>query len=107
MKLQYSEAAAIRARIMNEMLALEEERMERMRDHGEDEQLMGLGDVSGSMKSAEDEHIIRRELNKADPSAVIFSESWTTKKVGVFSGQPEMIPTLSRAEYVTAPPMGI
>ena len=29
MKLQYSEAAAIRDRIMKEMLALEEERMER------------------------------------------------------------------------------
>ncbi|KAF8350695.1 kinase-like protein [Amanita rubescens] len=88
MKLQYSEAAAIRARIMNEMLALEEERMERMRDHGEDEQLMGLGDVSGSMKSAEDEHIIRRELNKADPSAVIFSESWTAKKSRIRHSSP-------------------
>ena len=82
MKLQYYEAAAIRDRIMKEMLALEEERMERMRDHEEDEQIMRL-DVSGSMKSAEDENIIRRELNKADPSAVVFSESWIAKKVCV------------------------
>ncbi|KAK2466904.1 hypothetical protein APHAL10511_001162 [Amanita phalloides] len=88
MRLQYSEAAAIRDRIMKEMLALEEERMERMRDHGEDEQIMRLDDVSGSMKSAEDENIIRRELNKADPSAVIFSESWAAKKGRIRHSSP-------------------
>jgi len=35
------------------------------------------------MKSAEDENIVRRELNKVDPSAVVFSESWSSKKVRV------------------------
>lgn len=103
MKLQYSEAAAIRDRIMKEMLALEEERMERMRDHGEHEQIMRL-DVSGSMKSAEDENIIRRELNKVDPSAVIFSESWAAKKVCIPYEPSETISTFSRVEYVTVPP---
>ena len=34
MRLQASEAAAIRDRIMEEMLALEEERMARMRENG-------------------------------------------------------------------------
>jgi hypothetical protein len=81
MRLQYSEAAAIRDRIMKEMMDLEEERMQRMRGREEDEQMIRLDDVSGSMKSVEDENIIRRELNKADPSAVIFSESWAAKKV--------------------------
>ncbi|KAF8636645.1 hypothetical protein AX17_003453 [Amanita inopinata Kibby_2008] len=86
MKLQYSQAAAIRDRIMKEMLALEEERMERMRDNREGEQI--VGDVSGSAKSAEDENIIRRELNKADPSAVVFSESWAAKKSRIRHSSP-------------------
>ncbi|KAG6814353.1 hypothetical protein H0H92_010938 [Tricholoma furcatifolium] len=78
-KLQHTEAAAIRDRIMKEMLALEEQRMQRMWENREDDGMMRL-DVSGSSKSAEDEGIIRRELNKADPSAVVFSESWASKK---------------------------
>lgn len=80
MKVQYSEAAAIRDRIMTEMLALEEERMERMREHREGEGIMKIGNVSSGMQT-EDEGIIRRELNRADPSAVVFSESWAAKKV--------------------------
>ncbi|KAI6109786.1 kinase-like protein [Pisolithus sp. B1] len=36
---------------------------------------------SGGWKTAEDEGIIKRELSKADPSAVVFSESWAAKKV--------------------------
>lgn len=81
MRLQHAEAAAIRDRIMKEMLSLEEERMQRMRENREGDGMMRIGDISGSMKSAEDEGIIRRELNKADPSAIVFSESWTAKKV--------------------------
>lgn len=81
MKLQHSEAALIRERIMKEMLALEEERMEHMREGSERDSASYFGDVSGSVKSAEDEGIIRRELNKVDPSAVVFSESWSAKKV--------------------------
>ena len=84
MKLQPAEAAAIRDRIMKEMLALEEERMERMRETG----VMKLGIGSGDTNTAEDEGIIRRELNKVDPSAVVFSESWATKKSRVRQGSP-------------------
>lgn len=78
MRVQYAEAAAIRNRIMQEMLALEEERMARMRE-GE----IGFEESrsSGGMKTAEDEGIIKRELSKVDPSAVVFSESWVAKKV--------------------------
>ena len=82
MKLQASEASAIRDRIMEEMLALEEERMARMRESGVNEGSLRIAPASRDMKTAEDESIIRKELSKADPSAVVFSESWAAKKVG-------------------------
>ena len=81
LRLQHAEASAIRDRIMKEMLALEEERMARMRENSDVDGTMNIGDVSNSLKSVEDENIIRRELNRADPSAVVFSESWAAKKV--------------------------
>ncbi|KAJ7774842.1 kinase-like protein [Mycena metata] len=88
-RLQYSEAAGIRDRIMKEMMDLEEERMERMKESREDPVgMMRMGDLSGGMKTAEDEGIIRRELNKADPSAVVFSESWAAKKSRIRQGSP-------------------
>jgi phosphatidylinositol 4-kinase len=80
MKLPRVEASAIRDRIMKEMLFLEEERMERMKG-SESDIMIRDSIISGSSKSPEDEGIIRRELNKVDPSAVVFSESWATKKV--------------------------
>jgi hypothetical protein len=84
LRLQYSEAAAIRDRIMKEMLALEEERMERTKESrdGGGSGYIRMGSVS-ALNSAEDESIIRKELNKVDPSAVVFSESWATKKVSM------------------------
>ncbi|TFY82621.1 hypothetical protein EWM64_g1386 [Hericium alpestre] len=88
MKLQPTEAAAIRDRIMTEMLALEEERMERMRENRESEAAIKLGIGIGDASLMEDEGIIRRELNKEDPSAVVFSESWATKKSRVRQGSP-------------------
>ena len=83
MRLQRSEAQAIRDRIMQEMLALEEERMERMRAPDEGQGLMNLRDIARSAKTIEDEGIIRRELDKVDPSAAVFRESWGVKKVGL------------------------
>ncbi|KAI0306560.1 kinase-like domain-containing protein [Multifurca ochricompacta] len=85
MKLQPSEAAAIRSRIMNEMLALEEERVQRMREN-RDSGAMKLGVTMTN--TMEDEGIIRRELNKIDPSAVVFSESWAAKKSRVRQESP-------------------
>ena len=79
LRLQYAEAAAIRERIMKEMLSLEEQRMQRMKESGSSGGMLRFG--MGSSNSAEDESIIRKELNKADPSAVVFSESWANKKV--------------------------
>ena len=80
-RLQQTEVAAIRDRIMQEMLALEEERMERMQVAPETDNMMSLDTGPGGVKTAEDEQIIRKELNREDPSAVVFSESWTAKKV--------------------------
>ncbi|PIL24090.1 hypothetical protein GSI_13842 [Ganoderma sinense ZZ0214-1] len=88
MRLQASEAAAIRDRIMEEMLALEEERMARMRENGVNEGSLRITPANGDMKTAEDEGIIRRELSKVDPSAVVFSESWAAKKARVRQASP-------------------
>ena len=79
LRLQYAEAKAIRERIMKEMMSLEEQRMKRMKEGGGSGGMVEFG--MGSSNSAEDESIIRKELNKADPSAIVFSESWTNKKV--------------------------
>lgn len=82
LKLNTLETSAIRDRIMKEMLSLEEERMARMQE-GDSVMVSQMGETSGSSKTMEDESIIRRELNKVDPSAVVFSESWAAKKVRV------------------------
>jgi hypothetical protein len=76
-RLQPSEAAAIRERIMQEMMALEEERMTRTRTDFD-----GWSQKAGYTrgKTAEDEGIVRRELNKADPSAAVFQEVYERKK---------------------------
>lgn len=68
MKLQYAEATAIRDKIMQEMMALEEERMERMKETPEDMVTEGIGERQVSAQTVEDEGIVRRELNKVDPS---------------------------------------
>jgi phosphatidylinositol 4-kinase len=85
-KLQPSEASAIRDRIMEEMLALEEERMQRMRENRDSHSALRIG--VPMTNTVEDEGIIRRELNKVDPSAVVFSESWTAKKSRVRQESP-------------------
>ena len=82
LKINHLETQAIRDRIMKEMLALEEERMARMQE-SDNYVVTEISETSGSSKSMEDESIIRRELNKVDPSAVVFSESWASKKVRV------------------------
>lgn len=102
LRLAAAQAAAIRDRIMEEMMALEEERVERMTDRP-----MGVtvevGDGGGG-QTAEDEGIVRRELNKADPSgelgyfvivassadfaAAVFKESWSAKKSRIRASSP-------------------
>lgn len=70
LRLAAAQAAAIRDRIMEEMMALEEERVERMTDRPTGVSVeVGEG---GESKTAEDEGIVRRELNKADPSGMFY-----------------------------------
>lgn len=88
MRLNPAEAAAIRDRIMREMIALEEERMERMRENREVDGFLSVGSDGGGAKTLEDETIIRRELSRADPSAIVFSESWSAKKSRIRHGSP-------------------
>lgn len=99
LKLAAAQAAAIRERIMLEMMALEEERVERMTDRppGADlpiptAEASGGGDEGHEHDhergTAEDEGIVRRELNKADPSAAVFRESWSAKKSRIRAGSP-------------------
>jgi len=85
MRLQPSEAAAIRERIMREMMALEEERMSRTRTDFD-----GWSQKAGYTrgKTMEDEGIVRRELNKADPSAAIFQERYESKKARIRHASP-------------------
>ncbi|KAG9023147.1 Phosphatidylinositol 4-kinase pik1alpha (PI4-kinase)(PtdIns-4-kinase) [Tulasnella sp. JGI-2019a] len=87
MKLQPSEVASITERIMQEMLALEEERMQRMKERVEGESGLLVRETPGG-KTQEDENIVRRELNKEDPSAIVFRESWTAKKARIRSISP-------------------
>lgn len=69
LKLAAAQAAAIRERIMEEMMALEEERVARMTDRQEGEGVdFGANKPGEEGSTAEDEGIVRRELNKADPS---------------------------------------
>lgn len=78
MRLQPAEAAAIRKRIMEEMMALEDERMERMKDvEGE------VWSPQDRRKTAEDEGIVRRELDKLDASAGVMQESYAAKKARI------------------------
>jgi hypothetical protein len=99
LRLAAAQAAAIRDRIMEEMMALEEERVARMTARPEGQEIEEK--VEGG-KTAEDENIVRRELNKADPSgtslcspcmstdslAAVFKESWAAKKSRIRASSP-------------------
>lgn len=79
MRLQPAEAAAIRTRIMEEMMALEAERMARMQST----EAEVWGSQQDRQKTKEDEGIVRRELDKLDPSAGVVQESFAAKKTRI------------------------
>ncbi|CDR44565.1 RHTO0S09e06370g1_1 [Rhodotorula toruloides] len=79
------DAAAIRDRIMSEMMALEEERMERMR--GDVESRSGWTAAAGSAKT-QDNTVVMRAVNKDDPSGAVFAESFTSKTARIRSASP-------------------
>ncbi|KAK4051786.1 Phosphatidylinositol 4-kinase pik1alpha (PI4-kinase)(PtdIns-4-kinase) [Microbotryomycetes sp. JL221] len=72
-----SDAAAIREKIMSEMMALEEERMARMKQHGHS--TLSNKFKSNSTRTTEDGEIVMKAVNKEDPSGEVFAESWKNK----------------------------
>ncbi|GAA6009339.1 1-phosphatidylinositol 4-kinase [Rhodotorula paludigena] len=79
------DAAAIRERIMSEMLSLEEERMERMR--GDTLARSGWNKSTGAT-GTEDNSVVMRAVNKDDPSGAVLGESFTAKKARIRAASP-------------------
>lgn len=82
-RLMNTDTEMIRKRIMHEMMALEEERMERMKvavGNRRTRRANGTG--------VEDEATVQRAVNKDDPSAAMFRESWAAKKARIRTGSP-------------------
>lgn len=71
------DAAAIRERIMSEMLALEEERMERMRGEAAGWGKARGGGAGGAART-EDNSVVLRAVNKDDPSGASLARSVTS-----------------------------
>lgn len=78
------ESQAIKDRIMNEMMTLEEERMERMRL---DSLARSSGWTAGG-KNVVDEGVVMRAVNKDDPSGSMLGESWSEKKARIRAVSP-------------------
>lgn len=79
-KLMHTDTEMIRKRIMQEMMALEEERMERMKANPGSRRRNGV--------NVEDEATVQRAVNKDDPSAAMFRESWAAKKARIRAASP-------------------
>ncbi|GAA6064673.1 hypothetical protein JCM10212_001789 [Sporobolomyces blumeae] len=79
------DAAAIRDRIMSEMMALEEERMERMR--GSLQARKGWSKTSG-LGGTTDNAVVMRAVNKDDPSGAVFAESFEAKSARIRAASP-------------------
>jgi len=78
-----ADAERIRQRIMDEMAALEEQRMERMKRGGQ-----YFSRRRKNTMAAEDESAVLKAVNKDDPSAAYFRESWTVKKERIRASSP-------------------
>ncbi|CAO3586710.1 unnamed protein product [Absidia cylindrospora] len=74
----------IRQKIIKEMLALEDQRMEKMKKEG----ATNGGDGEGSEQRLEDERYVAQVVNKEDPSAAVFSEDWEVKKARIRASSP-------------------
>lgn len=81
-RLVHTDTESIRKRIMQEMMALEEERMERMKTSSNRKNRRSLAG------GVEDEMTVQRAVNKDDPSAAMFRESWSAKKARIRASSP-------------------
>lgn len=86
--LRANDTASIRQKIIAEMMALEDDRMEKMAKEGV---LKGMGDGGesvGKERKLDDEKRIAMVVNKEDPSAAVFSEDWEAKKERIRAASP-------------------
>lgn len=81
------DASTIRDRIMKEMMALEDERMARMKALTQSARTPILA-ANHTADSVEEETVVMRAINKEDPSGSVLSESWTEKKSRIRKGSP-------------------
>ncbi|WFC97055.1 1-phosphatidylinositol 4-kinase [Malassezia brasiliensis] len=82
-KVLSADTHTIRQRIMDEMAALEEQRMARMKQGG-----AFFARHRPNQLAAEDETAVLRAVNKDDPSAAYFRESWTAKCARIRASSP-------------------
>ncbi|CDW97329.1 hypothetical protein [Sporisorium scitamineum] len=88
-RLVHAETEAIRKRIMEEMMALEEERMRRMKTGGRNVTASrARARKTGGQMAEDEEEAVLRAVNKDDPSAAMFSESWAAKKQRIRASSP-------------------
>jgi hypothetical protein len=79
----------IRHKIIAEMMALEDDRMEKMAMEGVDKGVGGGGgEGAGNEKKLDDAKRVAMVVNKEDPSAAVFSENWETKKERIRAASP-------------------
>ncbi|KAF9355993.1 Phosphatidylinositol 4-kinase pik1alpha (PI4-kinase)(PtdIns-4-kinase) [Mortierella sp. AD094] len=69
----------IRAKIIKEMMALEEQRMQRMKLEGVSSGVGGGGGEGAGSEMLEDERKVMANVATDDPSAAVFAEDWDTK----------------------------
>lgn len=82
-RVSFADAQRIRQRIMDEMTALEEQRMDRMKRGGQ-----YFSRQRRNTMAAEDESSVLKAVNKDDPSAAYFREQWTVKKQRIRASSP-------------------
>lgn len=87
-RLMHAETEAIRKRIMQEMMALEEERMRRMKTGGRNVSASRARAHKAGQMAEDEEEAVLRAVNKDDPSAAMFSESWAAKKQRIRASSP-------------------
>ncbi|KAI1297622.1 Phosphatidylinositol 4-kinase pik1alpha (PI4-kinase)(PtdIns-4-kinase) [Mortierella claussenii] len=78
----------IRAKIIKEMMALEEQRMQRMKVEGVSSGVGGGGGEGAGSEMLEDERKIMANVTTDDPSAAVFAEDWDAKMNRIRENSP-------------------
>ncbi|KAI9251555.1 hypothetical protein BY458DRAFT_536138 [Sporodiniella umbellata] len=78
----------IRQKIIQEMITLEDQRMNKMKTDGVGSGIGGGGGEGAGGDMLEDEQHVAWVVNKEDPSAAVLSENWETKKERLRAASP-------------------